>query len=217
MFLRRVILNLSIIPSSTVKLADYKKLEADDLIIHIQKGDEVAFQCFYDLYRPKIYQIALQYLKSNELAKEVVQEVFLKIWIGRAELNKISSIKPWLFKITKNNVLNKFKRLVIELRAKEYFSVHVNPFSSDTEEKIYDREYNSLLKKAINSLPEQQKKVFELARFEKLSYERIGQELGLSPLTVKTHMARALKNIRAKMNEYGVHLPVIFLFLKNFF
>lgn len=200
-----------------MSITNYKYLNNHELLIYVHKGDEQAFKYLYELFRPKIYSIAIQYLKSEELAKEVVQDVFLKIWLDRAELIQITSLEAWLYKVAKNNILNRLKRIVIEMKAKDYFSSHTALISYEMEYQLESKEYTSILQEVINALPEQQRKVFELARIQKLSYEKIGEQMNLSPLTVKTHMARALKAIRLKIHELGVDIPLFLFFLKDFF
>lgn len=200
-----------------MSITNYKYLNNQELLIYVHKGDEQAFKYLYELFRPKIYSIAIQYLKSEELAKEVVQDVFLKIWLDRAELIQITSLEAWLYKVAKNNILNRLKRIGIEMKAKDYFSSHTALISYEMEYQLESKEYTSILQEVINALPEQQRKVFELARIQKLSYEKIGEQMNLSPLTVKTHMARALKAIRLKIHELGVDIPLFLFFLKDFF
>lgn len=200
-----------------MSITNYKYLNNHELLIYVHKGDEQAFKYLYELFRPKIYSIAIQYLKSEELAKEVVQDVFLKIWLDRAELIQITSLEAWLYKVAKNNILNRLKRIGIEMKAKDYFSSHTALISYEMEYQLESKEYTSILQEVINALPEQQRKVFELARIQKLSYEKIGEQMNLSPLTVKTHMARALKAIRLKIHELGVDIPLFLFFLKDFF
>lgn len=75
--------------------------------------------------------------------------------------------------------------------------------TDNTADKMQDAFYNELLQQAIRELPEQEQKVFQLARFEQLTYIQIGEQMGLSPLTVKTHMSRALAHIRRFFEEHG--------------
>ncbi|MCA5003720.1 RNA polymerase sigma-70 factor [Sphingobacterium bovistauri] len=200
-----------------MKRTNYKNLDEDHLLSCIRLGDELAFRFFYDNYRSQIYHVALQYLKSKEVAKEVVQDVFLKIWVDKDGLADVKCLKSWLYRVTKNNVLNKLKRIAVESKAKEYFSLRTELLDTNTEDQLHAKDYQSLLQDAINSLPEQQKKVFELARHDNLTYDKIGEKLHLSPLTVKTHMARALQAIRAKISRNGLEIPLFLIFIEDFF
>lgn len=201
-----------------MKHTDYKdRYSENDIVLYLQQGDERAFKWLYDTFRPQVYHTALQYLKSNELAKEVVQDVFLKIWTERSQLGHVLSIKAWIYKLAKNHILNRLKRIAIENKAKDYFVSNFVEEDLTTVYHVEHHEYHNLLKEAIYALPDQQRRVFELARYEKLTYEAIAKELKISPMTVKTHMARALANLRAKMGKLGLEIPLILFFIEDFF
>lgn len=201
-----------------MRSTNYNKiLEDHEVLLFVQKGDQFAFEVLYNRFRPQVYHTAFQFLKSSDLAKEVVQDVFLKIWLDRENLDTVLSIKAWIYKLSKNIILNKIKRLAIESKAKEYFKIHYSDEDFVTMQVLENREYHLLIQEAIHSLPVQQRKVFELAKYEKLSYEAIAKELELSPLTVKTHMARALSNLRTKLLKIGVEIPIFLFFLEDFF
>lgn len=199
--------------------SDYREeyKEEELILIQLRRGDEDAFIVLYNKYRPQVYHIALQYLKSTDFAKEIVQDIFLKIWIERESLRHISSLKAWIYKVSKNHILNRLKRIAIEDQAKDYFVKNYIDEDLATIQQLEHREYHKILQEAIQSLPAQQRRVFELARYENLTYEAIAQEMEISPLTVKTHMARALANLRTKMYTIGLEVPLILFLLEDFF
>lgn len=201
-----------------MKHTDYKdRFSEFNVVTYLQEGDESAFKWLYDNFRPQVFHTALQYLKSSELAKEVVQDVFLKIWTDRNQIGHVLSIKAWIYTLSKNHILNRLKRIAIESRAKEYFVSSFEEEDLTTLHHVEHHEYHNLLKEAIHALPDQQRRVFELARFEKLTYEAIAKELEISPMTVKTHMARALANLRTRMGRLGFEIPLILFFIEDFF
>jgi len=103
----------------------------------------------------------------------------------------------------------------LEWKANAHFA---NNSTADlsTVNNLHDKEYRQVLDEVVQSLPKQQREVFELARYQYLSYRDIGEKLDISPLTVKTHMSRAIKSIRLKMNGFGLELPLT-LFLLHIF
>lgn len=177
--------------------------EEAKLLSLLAGGSEYAFQVLYDRYRAHIYQTAIRYLKSPLLAQEVVQDVFLKLWFKRATINEEKGIEAWLFTVAKNNIINRLKKIAREWKALAGFKLVAATVTDNTTDKMQDAFYNELLQQAIRELPEQQQKVFQLARFEQLTYIQIGEQMGLSPLTVKTHMSRALAHIRRFFEEHG--------------
>jgi RNA polymerase sigma-70 factor (family 1) len=186
--------------------------EEAKLIALLAENSEYAFQLLFDRHRNRIYQTAIRYLKSPVLAQEVVQDVFLKLWFERKNIRKDLPLEAWLFTIAKNILLNRLKKVVNEWKALNKLRLISDQSVNNTEDKIQESQYNQLLQEAIKSLAEQQRKVFLLARTEHLTYIQIGEKLGISPLTVKTHMSRALESIKVYFTSHGeLFLSVLFL------
>jgi RNA polymerase sigma-70 factor (family 1) len=192
---------------------DESKYEEARIITMLAEDSEYAFQLLYDRHRKRIYQTALRYLKSPLLAQELVQDVFLKLWFNRRNLKTDLPVEAWLHTITKNILLNRIKRLANEWKAIKGVSQVSEKFVDNIENNFQSAQYNQLLQKAIALLPEQQQKVFTLARYEQLTYQQIGMELNISPLTVKTHMSRALDSIRSFFADHGITFSAGILFL----
>lgn len=184
-------------------LNDQHKYEEAKLISLLSKDSEYAFQLMYDRYRNRIYQTAIRYLKSPVLAQETVQDVFLKLWLERRNLKPGTSIEAWLYTVAKNNLVNKLKRIAIEWKALHQIQLNSPKFNNTTSDKLEDSQYHQLLHNALQQLSPQQQMVFQLARNEYLTYIEIGERMGISPLTVKTHMARALNHIKGYLAKNG--------------
>jgi len=182
---------------------DQHKYEEAKLISLLAKDSEYAFQLMYDRYRNRIYHTAIRYLKSPLLAQETVQDVFLKLWLERKNLDPGRPIEAWLYTVAKNNLLNRLKRIASEWKALHQFQLNTPQSENSAGDKVEDSQYRQLLQQALLELPDQQQKVFYLARQEHLTYVEIGERLGISPLTVKTHMARALSHIKAYLAAHG--------------
>jgi RNA polymerase sigma-70 factor (ECF subfamily) len=194
-----------------------EKYEESTLLALLAGDSEYAFQLVFDRHRNHIYKVAMLYVKSPAIAEEVVQDVFLKLWMQRKNLSEIRSLESWLFTLTKNITLNYLKKLAHEWTARSKWVKQNRQSESTTDYKIRSSESRQLLQQAIDSLPEQQQKIYRLAKEESLSYEEISQKLSISPLTVKTHMARALASIRSFLLQHG-DLLTLFLIagIKNF-
>lgn len=186
------------------------KYEEEKLISLLAQDSEYAFQLLYDRYRNRIYHTAVRYLKSPLLAQEVVQDVFMKLWFERKKLKPNQPIEAWLHIIAKNNLINRLKKIANEWKALNGLRFVMEHSVDRTENKVQENQYNQLLLRAISELPEQQQKVFQLARHEQLTYVQISERLGISPLTVKTHMSRAIGYIKTYFSNYG---EIFFFFL----
>jgi len=196
---------------------DSVKYEEFKLLTLLANNSEYAFQVIYDKHRKRIYQTAIQYLKSPSLGQEVVQDVFLKLWFERKNIDPGKPVEAWLYTVAKNNILNRLKKIANEWKALDLLAHSLTNQAPPASYKAESAEYNRLLMNAISILPEQQKKVFLLARTEKLTYIQISEKLNISPLTVKTHMTRALQHIRDYFRRYDMDLPVTLSFLSIIF
>jgi RNA polymerase sigma-70 factor (ECF subfamily) len=177
-------------------------------------GDsEYAFQLIYDRHRNRIYKLAVRYLSSPVLAQEVVQDVFLKLWFERKNIRHEHPLESWLVTVAKNQLINQLKKLARDWRAVNNTGMIDRLSENPIFDNLKEKEYRELLNKAIDALPDKQKAVYTLARNEQLSYLQIAEKLGISPLTVKTHMSRALEHIKSYLVERGILFLALFLFL----
>lgn len=190
---------------------DPQLYEEARLIALLADDSEYAFQLLFDRYRNRIYQIAIRYLKSPLLAQEVVQDVFLKLWFERKNIRQDLPLEAWLFTIAKNNLLNRLKKLANEWKALKVISHTEKQESESSEDKVQESQYNQLLQEALQNLADQQRRVFLLSRTEHLTYNQIAERMGISALTVKTHMSRALESIRNYFLSRGELFAIIFL------
>ncbi len=188
--------------------------EESRLISLLKEDSEYAFQLIYDKHRNRIYNTAIRFLKSPIIAQDVVQEVFLKLWFERNNINESKPLEAWLYTVAKNNILNKLRKIASDWKAIDNLSNSQLQTINNTDFKLIDKDYKRYLDLALSQLSDQQKMVFTLSREEKLTYIQIGQKMGISPLTVKTHLSRALYTIRKQLASNGI--LIIFLVLMFF-
>lgn len=192
-------------------MARKKTLDNDALLALLNEDSDYAFQALFDRYRNHAYKVAMLYVKSPALAEDIVQDVFMKVWFQRKNLLAIASFEAWLYTLTRNFSLNCLKKIAHEFKARHSFTAGHPAFEDTADHKVRDLQYQELLFKAIEQLPEQQQKVYYLAKEKGLSYQAIAGNLSLSPLTVKTHMARALMSIRSFLRKYDRELLILFI------
>lgn len=171
----------------------------------IAQGDETAFRMLFDLYYQKLLHVAIYFLKSRELAEEAIADVFYMIWTKRENLKKVNDINSYLYIMTKNQALHYIRRAsVIDKEPIDLYTINMLQDGNDPEKKLLQEEYQLLIQKAINSLPEKCREVFRLVLSDKLRHKDIAQLLNISEKTVEAHIASAYKRIAEYVNkEYG--------------
>ncbi len=172
-----------------------------ELLKRIAQGDEAAFRIIFDRYKERFYAAAIKMTRSADTAEEIVQEVFITLWLRRAVLATVENPASYLFTIVYNNIYAHFKKLAVEKRMKQGVGKRINDTESPTEDKLIDKENQQLLQSLIQQLPPQQQSVYKLSKLEGLSRGEIAERLHISPNTVKNHLQEAVKFIRVHFNK----------------
>ncbi len=176
----------------------------------IRAGDEQAFRKLFEQYSSTVYSFSMKLTRRAEQAEEIVQDVFMKLWVRRESLDEIENFPAYLFTVTKHLALNILRQKAIESRAKAVLQQIQEGSHCETEETVVLRDYEQLLDRAIRHLPPQQRVVYSLCRHEGLRYEEVAQRLKISRLTVKAHMHQALRTIKSQFADI-VRVSVVFL------
>jgi RNA polymerase sigma-70 factor (ECF subfamily) len=180
-----------------------KKAQISDfeLISLIKEGDESAFRIVFELYSSKLYYFSFRFLKEKEQCQEVVQEVFLSLWINRAKLDCQYPIAPYLYIITRRLTLNVLRQVANTQSAIDKMWSNTQKVSNETEEHVFLDDLARFTEQVLTKLPKQQQLVFRMSRQQELSYDEIAAELNISRNTVKNHLVAALKTIRTQFHK----------------
>ena len=170
-----------------------------EVLGRIATRDQEAFRQVYTCYHKRIYNFSLRLLRSVQLAEEVVQETFLKIWLMGEELKTVNHLEAYFVTLSRNKSLDILRRLERERRSDRKLSW--SEAHNETEEAILLQDTRQLLERGILLLPAQQRLVYQLCKQEGLKYEEVALKLNISPLTVKTHMQQALRFLRTYMHN----------------
>ena len=187
-------------------------LKEENIWRSIQQKDEEAFERYYKEHYKRFFLMSCKYLKDPAEAEEIVNDVFLKLWEDGDKMSIESSLKSYIYKAVINrsiNVLNKSKRELIH-----HVDLNFLPEESYELRQIEENELTVKIYAAIDQLPDQCRRVFEMSRFEELKQQEIADKLGISIKTVKNHITIALKQLSIALIQ-NILLPV-FLF-KNIF
>jgi RNA polymerase sigma factor (sigma-70 family) len=147
-----------------------------------------------------VFNVAMLYLKDTIPAREVVQEVFLKIWLKREVMPGVEDLTAYLFILTRNHIYDSFKKQANHVKALDHFFLHQPNAVDDTDHRLQDHQYDHLLDKVVSTLPPERKKVY-IARKEGLSNEEISVRMNVSIHTVKKQMQLAMQTIRSFVKQ----------------
>ncbi|MCG8412176.1 MAG: RNA polymerase sigma-70 factor [Bacteroidales bacterium] len=181
------------------------------LFNRIKAGNIKAYQELFNKYYDILCRYAYLYVPKEDIAKEIVQEFFIKVWEKRSSINIKTSVKAYLFNSVRNASLNYIRT------NKRVEFIQINNIEHEITNEIsdiekLDKEYISeQIAKAINSLPPKCKKIFLLSKESKLTYNEIAKELNISKKTVENQMGIAFKKLKEKLS------PLLFLFIYSFF
>ncbi|WP_164735428.1 RNA polymerase sigma factor [Pseudoflavitalea rhizosphaerae] len=184
----------------------------NQLLLRIAKGDETAFRQLFDQYRDLIYSFSFHLTQSDIIAKDVVQDIFVKIWTTRSTLDQIASIRAWMLRLTRNHVLNGLKRKAHEEALLRQIGSKLSHSLQPIEEAIQYRELEKQLQQAIAQLPPQQQRCYLLSRDAGMKHDEIANTLDISQETVKKHIMAAIRSIKKHLSRSGNLLPEFFLF-----
>lgn len=163
--------------------------------------DRRKFECLFRQYYPELCRYAFTLLQKQELAEEVVNEVFIKYWKHQKEIQIRSSLRAYLQTITRNVAIDRLRsisrnRLKSHALDGDYVTDYAQP-----HDILIGQETQHLIEAAIEALPPQGKLIFRMSRDHEMSYSEIAKLLGLSIKTIEAHMGRSLKCLRRRLQH----------------
>jgi RNA polymerase sigma-70 factor (family 1) len=182
-------------------LPHYPHLTEEELLARLAKSDRQAFKQLYVKHYRKIYAYAFKFTRCADIAEDIAQDVFLKVWENRKNMEDVKFLIAYLFKICKNITLNALAKTAREEKIKELFLTGSSFFQIDNESVTRDEEYEKLLTMAIEQLPCQRKQVFRFCKIEGKTYQEVAAILGISTGTINDHIVKATRSIRNYFKE----------------
>ncbi|MGX5819079.1 RNA polymerase sigma factor [Chitinophaga lutea] len=187
-----------------------------ELLARIADGDQTAFKGIYDKYWDRIYYNALKFVKSPELAQDLAQEIFERIWIKREGLKTVERFDAYLFTVAKHMIYNELQRQFIPGKLNEFLYTYLEDNTTSAFQQLELKELQQHVNDAIDSLPPQLRTVFTLSRFEGLTHAQIAVRMNISKVSSQAYVVRALLAIRKYLKEKGVYLAALIVFGKIF-
>jgi RNA polymerase sigma-70 factor (ECF subfamily) len=181
------------------------------LLNDLREGSEQAFLKIYEAYWYKVFLIAYKRLGKKDIAEELTQDLFLKLWEKRQTL-KPQKISNYLFVSIKNSVIDHIQSGLVAGKYIDFYKSFAEHSSSSTEEIVQYDDLTEAIERGLSELPGKTQEVFKLGRMHNWSSDKIAKHLNLSEKTVGYHLTKSLKFMRAYLREY---LLTIALFTIN--
>ena len=172
-----------------------------EILKQIKEGNKAAFEALFKQYYRMLVIFAAKYLRSNEDAEELVQQVFVSFWEKAPVTDITTSLKAYLYRWTANACLNRIKHLKIKDKYAQYAMQEIQS-SFDDNVSFIEPDLEKDIRKAVENLPEKCREIFIRSRFDNKKNSEIAAELGISEKTVENQMTIALKKLRAELAHY---------------
>lgn len=184
----------------------YSQDEAQALVKALKEGNQLAFSIVYKTYAAQTFSLAFKYLLNKELAEDAVQNLFLKLWLKKEEIDETKPINRYLFTMLKNDLLNTLRDSKKNIYLLEDCLSMVLELEDNSQNENLKQEQMNIIQQALEQLSPQRRKVFEMKVSGKYSNQEIADKLNLSTNTIKFQYSQSLKQIRATVGELSLLL-----------
>ena len=190
--------------------------KADELFDQIKSGDQNALEILFSIYFPRLNDFARNVVKDDVISQDIVQEVFVKVWEKRVEIENLN-IEAYLFRLVRNRCIDYIKHLKVEnnliheIRITSKFEeLYRIDFIGNEPYVLIEQEVKAKIEKTIESLPERCREVFILSRMNGLKNKEIAEKLNINIKNVERHLSRAMQSFR---NNFSEELPIALIVL----
>ncbi|WP_316831854.1 RNA polymerase sigma-70 factor [Pedobacter aquatilis] len=188
-----------------------------DIFQKFTQGDRGAFKQLYDHYNQPISSLISKMVKLPDLAEEIIQEVWVMLWNEREKMKTVETPAGYLRRIAVYKAFRYLRDISKNRELMEKIKSHSTDFHNELEEMVDFKDSEKLIQQAVDELPPQRKKIWELSRKAHMSHEEIANELGLTKSTVNNQISSASTHIRQYLENHGnlIALAALFLFLQD--
>ena len=168
--------------------------------LHVGNHNETAleslFSEIFSKHEHRLFNLALKLTKSDQYAKDIIQEVFMKLWEHRDSIHTIDNIEAWLYRLTENKTIDFLRKTAADNRLREAIWTNLQQIMNDAEAWMAVKDYNQIIQNAIDELPPQRKLIYRLHKEDGMNYREIADELHISKHTVKNQLFTAIHSVR---------------------
>jgi RNA polymerase sigma-70 factor (family 1) len=168
----------------------------------VVKGNAPAFEQVYNALWGRLYSAAYNYVRDTAAAQEIVQEVFVKLWLKRGDLKEVNDIQAFAIRAVQFRIYDFFDKRKVETKYAQLVIERGETMINNTHHLAEYNETLQVIQQEISGLPDTTRSVFRLSRFEQLSNEEISTRLKISIKTVEYHITKSLKRLRMKLGNF---------------
>ena len=189
----------------------------NSLIASFVNGDHASFSKIYQYFSKKVLGLCVKYTHSVEVAEELTHDIFLKVWQKREPLQS-ENLEGFIFRVAKNQIFDWLRKMAADRRMKaEMINRHnSNQAGVQQDEALEAKVDLTFIKSLISNMPPKRREVFQLCKFEQLTYLEVADKLNISRDTVKDHIMKANKALSKIQESEKLLYSLIFLFCFGF-
>lgn len=190
-------------------MSSLSEISVLELFARIEAGNADAFNTLFLRYYDRIYTVSLQVCKVEVTAKDIAQQVFLKLWEKRQSLSQIRNPEAWLFTVARNQVADLLRAQLLNDKYIRYVQEFFREEEASPEELLILRQQKELLEKSLQKLSLRQQEIYRMNREQGMTYGEIAEKLGISHDTVKEHISKSIEKIRRFIREHRTELNLL--------
>lgn len=190
-----------------------KNLPEQLLLQKSSEGDADAFHELYQLHKRDVFSLVNMRLPDVEDAKDVVQEIFIELWLKKEALQSIRDLKPYLYVLARNQVITAYRRKNVQLKNEGLLFEGLNTLDHSAEDNAIAKELNNQINLIVENLPETTRQCYHLSKNEGKRNGEIADLLNISEKTVRNNLSEALKRLKAALSQNHPELLALLVFL----
>lgn len=177
----------------------------------VSKGNKRAFSAVYDHFEPKLFAFVFKITRSRVTAEEIIQEIFIKLWVRRAKLGKIDNPDAYVYSMAANATFNYLRKEVRKAAIVEKLRRDTIAYHNSTEEVINFCESYAIILQAVEQMPIQRRTIYLMSREKGLTNQEIAKEIKISPNTVRNHLTEALRTLRELFGNRTISMVLLLI------
>lgn len=175
-----------------------------ELLVKIAGGDQYAFTILFNHYERFVFTFARSLTHSEQLAIDIVQESFLKVWEKRNRLVEVEQFSAYLNRLVRNHTFNVLRNISRQVNSSAQLDAAADVVEQSTSNQLDYNETLRIVNEAVEDLTAQQKQAFRLCHQQGLKYEEAAKQMNISPQTINVHMKIALKRVREHLKRHAI-------------